>query len=263
MRIGFTGGDSRMRVLADAALADGHTVASLAPLGVGVGVADIEALCRFSKVVVLPVPSTRDGVHLSGTTLPLSSLPLSERHAVFGGFLPPSFHPCERLLDIAHDERTVYKNAVLTAEGAIASLLTATGCGLLGLSVGVVGFGRIARSLVYRIRGFGVPITVYARRPEALAEAESLGCRAVPLAPSLTLAEDVILGTVPAPIYGGLRVGRPVYLTDLGGGMPASLPGEGGEAFPVTSARGVPGVFAPRGAGLVLWEALRAFLDTL
>ena len=262
MRIGFTGGDSRMRVLADAALADGHTVASLAPFGVGLGVTDIEALCRFSEVVVLPVPSTRDGVHLCGTTLPLSSLPLSPRHAVFGGFLPPSFRS-ERLLDIAYDERTVYKNAVLTAEGAIASLLTATGCGLLGLSVGVVGFGRIARSLVYRLRGFGVPITVYARRPEALTEAESLGCRAVMLSPTLTLAEDVILGTVPAPIYGQMRVRRPVYLADLGGGMPASLPTEEGEVLPVTAARGVPGVFAPRGAGLVLWEALRAFLDTL
>ena len=264
MRIGFLGGDARMRIPMEALGQRGYSIASLAPLGIGVATLDTAALCAFADVLVFPVPASKDGATLSGTGIPFSHLPVGAHHAVFGGFFPKDWQlKAHRVFDCALDEPFVLKNAALTADGGICAALSATERGFYGCSAAVIGHGRIARMLIRRLLGFGVPITVYARRPEALADAALLGCRAVPLQLDTVISEDILFNTVPAPVFDGVRAAHPVAVFDLGGGLPNALLSPSGDSIPVTSMRGVPGVFAPRAAGEIILDALLSFLNSL
>lgn len=216
-----------------------------------------EAFVAKTELLVLPVPLSKDGTHITGSALPLSLLEALTL-PMLGGFVPAAL--ASRVYDIAAEESFALKNAALTAEGGIAGALSATGRGFYNLSVGVVGYGRIARLLLARLASFGAPLTVYARRPEALTDAALRGIRTVPLEEDTVLREDVIFSTVPAPVFGRVSVGNALYICDLGGGMPRVLPRlQGGEAE-VTSYRGVPGVFAPTAAGEIIYESLKAFI---
>ncbi len=253
MRIGFLGGDARIGVAAALAEADGHLVLRCK---------EREALASFLadiELLVLPTPASRDGVHIAGTDIPLLAVdgcPLP----MLGGFLPATLRG--DIYDLGRDECFLLKNAALTAEGGIASALSATEAGFYGLSVGVIGFGRIARLLLHKLSAFGAPLTVYARRPEARVEASLYGYGTVPLTKECVFNEDILFGTVPAPVFEGTRVTRARYICDLGGGMPSALERIGGGSCPVTSCRGVPGVFSPAAAGRIIYECLVARLFT-
>ena len=262
MRIGFLGGDARMRVCAEGALRVHHSVASLAPFGVGISVPDTRALCSFCDVLVLPSPASRDGCLIAGTDIAFSSLPLDKRHAVFGGFIPNKWrekHPA--LYDCAEEESFLLKNAALTAEGGIATAMTASGRSFYGLSVGVIGYGRIAQILCTRLLGFGVRISVYARRAEALAHARLHGFDATPLQSDTVFSESILFNTVPEPVFAQTRVCGTLFAYDLGGGMESALSSLDGGTLSVVSMRGVPGVFAPTAAGEIILESLLAFIE--
>ena len=251
-----------MRVCAEGALRAHHAVASLSPFGVGVSVPSVDALCDFCDVLALPSPASRDGYTIAGTDIPFSSLPLSRGHAVFGGFIPKKWRETHaELYDCAEDESFLLKNAALTAEGGIATALTASGRSLYGLSVGIIGYGRIAQLLCERLSGFGVPICVYARRKEALTLARLGGFAAMPLRRDTVFKESVLFNTVPEPVFGETRTRGTLFAYDLGGGLPSALEDESGTTLPVTAMRGVPGVFAPRAAGEIILESLLGFLE--
>jgi len=247
-----------MRVCAALAARDGHCVI---PYESGDDCA--RSLIQSSQVLVLPVPASRDGVHISGTELLFSSLPLPKDLAVFGGFIPASWKNRDGIYDCAAEEPFTWANASLTAEGGIASALSATGRGFYGMRIAVLGFGRIAKLLLCKLSGFGVPITVYARRAEAIAEASLCGHTARPLDGQTVIEEDIIFNTVPAAVFAHIRAPRAVYCCDLGGGMPAEIDKSEGEKLTVTAARGVPGVFAPTAAGEIIYRSLSAFLETI
>lgn len=253
MRIGFLGGDARMDACAALIEADGHTVLRSHKNET------LPACLKTAELLVLPSPATRDGVTVSGTDIPFFALegcPLP----MLGGFLPNTLRG--DVYDFASDECFLLKNAALTAEGGIASALTASGCGFYGLSLGVIGSGRIARLLLHKLSAFGAPRTLYARRPEAREEARLCGIRALPLEADTLFTEDILFNTVPAPVFAHTKVSRAKYVCDLGGGMPAELEGEDGARVSVTACKGVPGVFAPEAAGRIIYESLKEYLSS-
>lgn len=264
MRIGFLGGDARMRACAEGALQKGHSVASLSSFGEGVCVPSIQELCAFCELLVLPSPASRDGTLIAGTDIPFSRLPLSSHHAVFGGFMPKSWKTKGGYLyDCAESESFLLQNAALTADGAIATALSASGRAFFGTSIAVLGYGRIAKLLCARLRGFGVPVTVYARRAEARSEARLYGLHAKPLSSHTVFSEEMIFNTVPEPVFEGTSAPSARCAYDLGGGLPAVLPSPNGEGVRVVSMRGVPGVFAPTAAGEIILEELLRYIDHL
>ena len=260
MQIAFLGGDGRMTLCAERAREEGHTVFAAVDGG---GLSSVEALTEVAEasLLVLPYPATRDGVHIGGTGVPFSALPLREGATVAGGEIPPEWHR-ENLVfyDVAKDESFLWRNARLTAEGALATVLTATGRGLSGISCALLGYGRIATALARLLSALGARVTVYARRPSARGAAEAEGYGTGTLAFPMSFSEAVVFNTLPpgsAPLF---SVGRGALCYDLGGSLPATLPdGEGGET-PVIALRGVPGRFAPRAAAEVYYEALRPCL---
>lgn len=253
-----------MRVCAEGALREGHTVASLSSFGVGTLLPSVSELCSFCELLVLPSPASRDGALISGTDVPFLRLPLCHLHTVFGGFIPKDWQKEGiPLYDCAESESFLLKNAALTADGAIATALSASGRAFYGLSVAILGYGRIAKLLAVRLCGFGVPVTVYARRAEARAEARLYGFCAKPLSADTVFSESVLFNTVPEPIFEKASTRGTLYAYDLGGGMPASLPSSLGEEVKVVSMRGVPGVFAPTAAGEIILEELLFHIEKI
>ena len=260
MQIAFLGGDRRMTLCAERARKEGHTVFA-AVGGEGVLSAAVLEGVAGATLVVLPYPATRDGVHVTGTHIPFSALPLREGTTVVGGALPADWHR-EHILffDPARNEDFLWQNARLTAEGAVVAALTATERGLYDVSVAVLGYGRIGKQLARLAACLGARVRVYARRPAALAEAAAEGYGTAPFTEPLALGEAVVFDTLPPDTAQSLTVKKEALCYDLGGALPAALPdGQGGEVK-VESMRGVPGVFAPCGAAEIYYEALRPYL---
>ncbi len=216
-----------------------------------------------ASVLVLPYPATRDGVHISATHIPFSALPLKEGVTVVGGDIPADWHREHVLFfDLARQEGFLWENARLTAEGALAAVLNATERGLYGLPVAVVGFGRIGKQLARLLNAVGGRVTVYARRPAALAEARAMGYGAREAVFPLSVEERVVLDTLPPAVTHSLKLPEGALCYDLGGALPATLPDTAGGEVKVETMRGVPGVFAPQGAAEIYYAALLPYLAT-
>lgn len=154
------------------------------------GVPEIPDAPRPSDVtgaarVVLPVPLCRDG-RLYGTALSMDEVwaRLAGHEHVYAGAVPE--HERNRaeaagisLADYFADEALAIRNAVPTAEGAIAAAMEHLNVTLRGTPCLVLGFGRIGKLLARGLASLGAPVSVAARKSADLAWAEALGC--VPL----------------------------------------------------------------------------------
>ncbi len=106
------------------------------------------------------------------------------------------------LKDYFASEALQRKNALLTAEGTIALMLTMDGKCLCGRSVMISGFGRIARLLAPRLRSLGMRVCVAARSAQDRALAEAMGLESVGLEGCTEGKWDFVINTVPSVIFG-------------------------------------------------------------
>lgn len=127
-------------------------------------------------IIVLPVPATRDGVNINcpitKETIPLKILNSApENIKIFGGGKLDINNYTDYL---ALDEYAL-KNAVLTAEGAIAYAIDNTEYSLFNSRVLVIGYGRVGKVLTERLKGFYPYLTVSARNERDFAMLDTLG----------------------------------------------------------------------------------------
>ena len=236
-----------------------------------------------AQVVLLPLPTTKDGLTLSceGETadrIPLSLLSemIPAGALVIGGKIPESFL-CKlrerglRVVDYFHSEQFQVKNAYLTAEGAVsiaANYLTRT---LRGAEIAVTGYGRIAEQLCDLLLGIGAKVTLLARREGDLALAKVRGCRTVRIdeegrfRTAVLHGYDLIYNTVPVWLFDRSfleQVDRETVMVEL-----ASAPG----GFDICSAKelgsnicwapSLPGKYAPQSAGELVGECVLEILS--
>ncbi len=253
MQIVFVGGDARMRVAAELLAKDGHEVrvcALVAPLPS----IHKEDIFPFAQAVILPTPASRDGETVNGTDIPLSLFLSHPTVTLWGGSLPASFlarHPAAH--DLLLDESLALVGAALTAEGGIAAALAATQRGFYHTSAAIFGYGRIATFLAKALTGFGVPVTVYARRREVRKRLALLGYQAKEWREAGFIEEDLVFNTVPSPVFEKTVFAEKALVFDLGGGL------AGYEGHPIVSLPALPGKFAPVAAGEAIYEVLSAF----
>ncbi|MBQ9459385.1 MAG: dipicolinate synthase [Oscillospiraceae bacterium] len=217
--------------------------------------------------VILPAPLEKDG-RLNGTPLTLGELWPRMRPGtpVYAGAVPQNAFESARergipLFDYLADEALAVRNAVPTAEGAIALAMEKLNVTLHGTACLVMGFGRIGKLLAHGLRAFGANVYVSARRGGDLAWAEALGYE--PLHTRRLSGKlggmRVVFNTVPHLILTEelLReLPRECVLIEL-----ASVPGIDEAAaqrlgFDYSRAGGLPGKVAPE-------SAARAIRDTL
>ena len=213
-KIGMIGGDRRLRTVADG-LGKEYECAVW-------GISDVpecavrctswQSAVKGADAVILPLPVSRDGKNLNTDADEIDIYDIAEKIRpgvlVCGGMIPPVMKAClaERRAEIFdyYDSETVQiKNAVPTAEGAVAAIIGSMPVTVFGMKVVLTGYGRCARTLAARLLSFGATVYVAARRDEALAWAGVDGCVPIPLYEYLDVPveSDIIVNTVPIKIF--------------------------------------------------------------
>ncbi len=255
------GGDRRQKAAAEELIRRGYPVQTreLEPGG-----PDWRAEAAGADILLLPAPCTRDNVCLF-TPLSDSRVELKELGAllrpstlVIGGKLEtlPAEQVCKE--DLLTREDYQWRNAVPTAEAALALALEQRQKTLHTSRCLVIGGGRIGQVLSRLLQALGAIVCVSARKSADLARTEALGMEAYRTEQIRDIADrfDLIFNTVPALVLDRRvleRVSDQCIILDL-----ASAPGGtdrlAAEAFgrTVISAPGLPGKVTPITAGIIV-----------
>lgn len=281
--VAVVGGDVRQQALARRLLQAGYAVRLYGlpsdPANGLFAFSDLTVALCGAAAVVLPLPATADGVHLS---LPLAKelppIKLADLCAaiprgvwIFGGKLPHGSVPSGRRLvcDYYEKEALQQKNAALTAEGTAAILMRELPRAVAGLPVLITGYGRVGSALADLLLRMGANVTVLARSAAARDAAAARGVRALPLAggADITAAARecaVAVNTVPALLFDAAVLAdlpRELLLIDLAsapGGVCADAAEKAGVR--VIFALSLPGKYAPVTAGELIADTILSVL---
>lgn len=222
IKIGILGGDMRQTVLAERLSELGFEVAvwgfsQRCEISGAVRCSDIASAIRAADAIVLPLPVSRDGVTLNcpmwrGEAPRLSEI-LSQAEAdtvLLGGKIDRAFTSKAMkkqlsVIDYFECEELQIKNAVPTAEGAVAIALDELPITIFGSKCAVIGYGRVGKATAKLLGVMGAHVTVAARSGEQLAYAEVNGHTTLSMkkteaetSPLRALCDcDVIFNTIP------------------------------------------------------------------
>lgn len=209
------------------------------------GIAVVERPAPDVTHLLLPVPSFPNGdeylAHL------LTDLP--DDVIISGGNLASPLLENYRAVDFLQDPYYLADNAAITAQCAIGIAENKMGADWSGISVLILGWGRIGKCLGRLLQDKKADVTIAARKAADLAMIHALGFRAVPFrdVPLELLRYHVIFNTVPELILPEIACRPDCIALEL-----ASRPGMTGEN--ILSARGLPGKMAPAASGKLIAE---------
>ena len=229
-----------------------------------------------AEVVILPLPASRNGVHptaAAGITPPTLSeiFAAAEHDCLFlGGKLTPAVRAAAadadvQIIDYYAGEELIRKNAIATAEAAVAMAALDLPVTLTGTHVAILGAGRIAMHALTLLRAMGARVSLYARSPAARERAAGMGALVYPIkegeAPEVLPTVRAVFSTVPAMLFphGARMPARGTYFYDLGGGaIDATAAAEAGVILPPSAA--LPGKYSPESAARYLFEEISRIL---
>ena len=227
-------------------------------------------------MVLLPMPVSTDRFTVKATegqrkvTLK-EVLEIAESGQLFfGGMFPEEFRKAlenkgATVYDFMQMDDIAIRNAVATAEGAIAEAIYLSNEVLHGQEVLVVGYGRCGEVLADKLKGLAAKVTVMARREEARARAKTFGNDVLTFDDIGELEKfHYIFNTVPELCIDRLwidRLNRFCCVIDI-----ASKPG--GTDFDYCSKKGIkaklcgslPGRYAPKTSGELLAEKIEKII---
>ena len=232
----------------------------------------LEGVTTDKRLILLPVPSTRDKKYIKDTDILLEdTLSGAGGDTVAVGYgLPDSYAALAarvgaELLDLSHDEKYLLENARITAYGALGYILTTEQRSPEDLRFGIVGYGRIGSELSRLLLFLGAHVRVYTSRTLTRLE---LGECGMETAPSADIYEgkadfsgiDILINTAPKDMRACFE----------GGELPASmrlLELASGENFAgisgVERLPSLPEKMYPESAGKTYFDAVVRFLKTI
>lgn len=238
------------------------------------GLKDEKTYCPSERIeadaVLLPVPFTRDGVHLfapeSAEKILIADVlaSVSDRALIFAGGSADGADP--RITDYAKREDFALLNAVPTAQGALLLALQNGRRTVFGMRVGIVGYGKVACAAARLFGAAGADVTVFARKAQARAQAHTMGYTAKPISALRECVGEygLLINTVPVRLLDREILSRvPVNarILDLAS-APFGLDFEEAERLGVhaTPATGLPGRFFPETAGYAVADTVLEIL---
>lgn len=167
---------------------------------------------RLLRIILLPIPSSRDRVHVTGTERLIDELlaDAGEGDLLIGYGIPAeaAHAAAERgslVYDAMYDEQFQRENAFISAVGALGYILTELGRVPSDMHVGVVGYGRIGAHLTRFLLFLGARVRVYTSSDSTLAELGACGVECVYMSrdahaiPSID-GLDLIVNTAPTDL---------------------------------------------------------------
>ena len=215
------------------------------------------------RLILLPIPTTRDNIYINGTDLSLGSVvPLLTSDCTLVGYNIPRdlvFNAEEvgaAVYDAGRDERFLMENAIISARGAIGYLLTNFTRDIADLKIGIIGYGRIGRALLRYLICLGSSPILYTKRQEVAMELGSSGvdCRVIGDECD-TGGLDILINTSPTAGISIDDLDPVTKIIDLASGRP----------FPssdrVTKLSSIPDAMYPLTAGRLYAEGILRFFD--
>lgn len=179
-----------------------------------------------------------------------------------GAGLMESFKGLE-IIDYLEREELSLKNAIPTAEGAVQIALDELPVTLNGLSVLIVGMGRIGIALAGILRGFGADVTAAVHNEKGAAKARIAGIRSVPT-DKMPTGYGLVFNTVPELIFDRellSRFSEKTLFIDLAS-KPGGIDFESAVQLGIKAiwALGLPGKTAPITSGEIIAETVSSIL---
>lgn len=272
MKILICGGDERFVILAGMLQAEGHEVCCLGmdKAALPSGVRRVSAP-ESADAAVFPLPAEKAQGMLNA---PFASEPRTalgvlgdtgETPLILGGKLSTKFRETalergQRVFDCMQRPEFTAGNAAITAEGAVSRLMEASDKAIQDMKVLVIGWGRIGKLLLQKLRGLNADACLMSKNPEARSLASAMGYEA--LAPNcgraLMSSFDAVINTAPAQVLGELSALRDscilMELASTPGGIDPQAACDRGMRY--IAAPGLPGKYAPVSAARLIYGAV-------
>lgn len=228
----------------------------------------LKSFLNEAEMLILPIPVTK-GIEKEDLNEILSNHVEMETLVLGGCFLPEQKAILEKrglhYLDFMEDEIVTEENAIATAEGAIAELITHSPYNVEGAKVIVTGYGCCGKVIAKKLQSLGARVTVLARRSEVRKLAKQDGFYAVDFAfgPEEAMGAVMLVNTVPALVVTKLMIRelpRDAYILDIAsapGGTDFACAKESGIAADLVL--GIPGRFSPKASAYILARAIERF----
>lgn len=166
------------------------------------------AVPRYESLLIMPVPTSRNGKYITGTELGFAeAAALADGETLAVGYGIPDLLAellgarGAAIYDLELDEKFLEENAKITANGALADILSSHPKDISELKVGVVGFGRIGSRLCSLLLFLGARLKVYTTRESVCHELCSSGVDSELLSEGTDFSSlDLLVNTAPARI---------------------------------------------------------------
>ena len=223
-----------------------------------------------ADAVLLPIPFTRDGIHIfapeSKEKILISDVlsSVSANSLIFAGNVNDITD--KRILDYGKRETFAIRNAVPTAEGALLLALQNGKRTVSGMRVAIIGYGKVAFATAKLFHAVDADITVFARKEQARVEAHMMGYTAKPLDELSACAGEygLLINTAPARILNReilSKIQKDAWIMELAS-APFGLDFEEAKNLGVHAelASGIPGRFFPETAGYAVADTVLELL---
>lgn len=267
------GGDRRTLFMSDFLHNKGFKMSHI-----GLGTLTDAPLCAAisaADAILLPLPISGDGrtvrTPLSKEVIFLEDIILCCPRFVFGGMI--SNELCNALknanipfFDYYKSEPLTLKNALLTAEAAVAIAIEETEFSLCGANCLVIGYGRIGKVLSRYLKALGGNVTATSRNSSTLALIETDGIISESTSKIYENNDrfDIVFNTVPSPVmnrrfFGGLKKNCLVLDLATASGFDISAAEE--YKIKTLTLPGLPGKFFPKTAGELIGSEILNILN--
>lgn len=188
-----------------------------------------------SNIIIAPLPLSKNGEDImcvfSNQSIKIKDL-FGEYNdkIIFAGNIPDDTYKSlsanyKKVYDLMKIESLTILNTIATAEGAIECIIQNTDTIIQGSNILILGFGRVSKTLTYKLKALDCYVTCAARKESDIAWIKTYGYNSININ---SIGEkfkeyDIIINTVPHIIIGEKELTQMkdgVYLLDL-----ASKPG--------------------------------------
>ncbi len=263
------GGDLRQQYLYESLISNGYT-ADLIFYKQHENLSDSLKKINIADVIILPVPSSQDKIHLFApmlnTKIKLEDITkqISKNAILFTGGENPLFTSCKtkKTVNLLSDENMTLKNAMATAEATLSILINESVETIHGSKILLLGYGRISRILASYLKAMQADVTICARKSTARTIASLDGLSVIGFDNLLNSLKcfNLIINTVPAMVLAEkelYEIKKGAILIDLAS-KPGGIDFKTAEVLNLKTiqALSLPGKYSPKSAAKYIEECI-------